>query len=108
MTGGMRTAHRPALLLGKRARRPQDPFGFVLVVGVERAPVEELGRAAGQPRHHGEQQVLVSAAQQFVVCGYVAEHASRVLASVDGQQDLHRHLLRVGCAHRATTGDSAD
>src|SRR5437667_8570 len=38
---------------------------------------------------HREQRVLVIAGQQLAVRGEVRQHALRVVASVDGQQDLH-------------------
>jgi hypothetical protein len=59
------------------------------VVGVEHAAVEKSRRMGRDRQDRREERVFVRRTQQFVVGRDVAQHALRVVATVDRQEDLH-------------------
>ena len=73
----------------KAADRLEDAFGFVFVIALGGRLVERDHRTAWQGRHHRQHRVVVAVAEEIVVCREIREHALRVAAAVDGEEDLH-------------------
>src|SRR4029450_10472783 len=99
---GMQRLQRPILLAGERPHRIEDPLRFISVVVVDDSRTEFGANLWRRGRHDVDGRVLVFAAEKLLVRGNVGQHALRVVAAVDGEQDVHVRLLS-----RRLRGDEA-